>query len=126
MPAILLIDDNALQLCIRETVLRDAGFSVVTASTAAQALAFLSLSDNLRVDAIVTDHVMPGVCGSEFVHTMRAMQPDVPVIAISGLPGAETEYDGLNVTFLRKPCRPDELIHVLRTCLRVTAKRLCH
>ena len=58
MPAILLIDDNALQLCIRETVLRDAGFSVVTASTAAQALAFLSLSDNLRVDAIVTDHVM--------------------------------------------------------------------
>ena len=44
MPAILLIDDNALQLCIRETVLRDAGFSVVTAATAAQALDFLSLS----------------------------------------------------------------------------------
>lgn len=121
MPAILLIDDNALQLCIRETVLRDAGFSVLTASTAAQALAFLSLSDDLRVDAIVTDHVMPGVRGSEFVQTMRAMQPHIPVIAISGLPEAESEYAGLNVTFLRKPCRPDELIRQLKNCLSVTA-----
>jgi CheY-like chemotaxis protein len=121
VPAILLIDDNALQLCIRETVLRDAGFSVVTASTAAQALAFLSLSDNLRVDAIVTDHLMPGVRGPELVRTIRALQPHVPMIAISGLPGAETEYIGLDVKFLRKPCRPDELIDALRTCLAVTA-----
>jgi len=121
VPAILLIDDNALQLCIRETVLRDAGFSVVTASTAAQALAFLSLSDDLRVDAIVTDHVMPRVRGSEFVQTMRAMQPHIPLIENSGLPEDQSEYAGHNVPFLRKPCRPDELIRQLKNCLSVTA-----
>lgn len=120
MPTVLLIDDNALQLCIRATVLRDAGFSVLTASTAEQA--FAALQPSSPVNAIVTDHLMPGVRGPELVHTVRALHPHVPVIAISGLPDAETEYAGLDVVFLRKPCRPEELIRRLRDCLGIPAR----
>jgi CheY-like chemotaxis protein len=119
VPTVLLIDDNALQLCMRATVLRDAGFLVLTASTAEQA--FAALRPSSPVNAIVTDHLMPGVRGPELVHTVRALHPHVPVIAISGLPGAESEYAGLNVIFLRKPCRPEELIQRLRRCLSIRA-----
>ena len=118
MPTVLLIDDNALQLCIRATVLRDAGFSVITASTAEQAFSALQLP--APFSAIVTDHVMPKVRGTELVRALRAMHPHTPVIAISGLPGAESEYAGLDVVFLRKPCRPEELIQCLRSCLGMT------
>jgi len=119
VPTVLLIDDNALQLCIRATVLRDAGFSVITASTAEQAFSALQLP--VSFSAIVTDHVMPGIRGTELVRALRAMHPHTPVIAITGLPGAESEYAGLDVGFLRKPCRPEELIQCLRSCLRVAS-----
>ena len=119
MPLILLIDDNAMQLCIRATVLRDAGFAVLPASTAEQALAALRTQDCVRVDAIVTDHLLPGIQGPEIVQALRTLDPHVPVIAISGLPGAESEYAGLNVVFLRKPCRPEELIRHLKASLGI-------
>lgn len=118
MPTVLLIDDNALQLNTRAAVLREASFAVITAATAEQALAVLQDRGRVPVDAVVTDHVMPGVRGSEFVQALRAFHPHVPVIAISGLPGAESEYAGLNVTFLRKPCRPEQLIEELKVSLR--------
>lgn len=119
MPTVLLIDDNALQLCIRAAVLRDAGFLVITASTAEQAFSILQLPS--PVNAIVTDHLMPRIRGPELVRALRALHPHTPVLAISGLPGAESEYAGLDVVFLRKPCRPEELIQRLRTCLGAPA-----
>jgi CheY-like chemotaxis protein len=121
VPSILLIDDHAMQLCIRASLLRDAGFSVISASTPAQALAALRASEGAPVDAVVTDYLMPGIRGSELVQALRALSPHIPVIALSGLPEAEPEYAGLDVIFLRKPCPPAELIQQLRACLRVKA-----
>jgi CheY-like chemotaxis protein len=115
VPQVLLIDDNLTQLRIREAVLRDAGFSVAAASTAGEALALLR-SFVTAPDVIVTDHVMPAASGSVFVRQLRALSPNVPVIVVSGLVEAETEYQGLNVTFLRKPCRPEALIREVRAC----------
>lgn len=116
MPDVLLIDDNATQLRVRESVLRDAGLSVARASSADEALARLrSLPATVKV--IVTDHVMPDGNGSVFVRQLRKFCPTVPVVVISGLCEAEHEYSGLDVTFLRKPCRPDSLIREVRARL---------
>jgi CheY-like chemotaxis protein len=58
VPDVLLIDDNAIQLRVRESVLRDAGLSVIRAGSADEALDRLrSLPAGVKV--IVTDHVMP-------------------------------------------------------------------
>ena len=117
MLSILLIDDSAVQLRIRKAVLEQAGFRVLTASSAEAAFAALS-SDNAngpRVRAIVTDHVMPDVPGSVFVRQLRALNSEIPVIVISGLPEAVSEYDGLNVHFRYKPCPPAELIDLIRS-----------
>ena len=48
--------------------------------------------------------------GSEFVRELRKTHPDLPVMVISGLEEAESEYAGLNVRFLLKPLLPDLLL----------------
>jgi DNA-binding NtrC family response regulator len=118
MAQVLIIDDDPAQLHVREAVLREAGFSVFTTNTAQAALELLrdpAVTQTLGV--IVTDHVMPGDSGSVFVTELRRASPHVPVIVVSGLAEAEEEYEKLNVSFLHKPCQPEELIRQVRAAL---------
>ena len=113
---VLLIDDNPLQLKVRETILRGAGFQVSVATTANSALATLRAVPD-RVGLVITDHVMPGCSGSELVRQLRSFNPTLPVIVLSGLPEAEPEYQGFNVLFRAKPFPPGQLIELVRQSL---------
>jgi CheY-like chemotaxis protein len=113
---VLLVDDNALQLSVREAVLRNAGFQVSIATSAESALATLRILRS-RIGVIVTDHLMPGCPGPEFVRKIRAEGDWIPVIVLSGLPEAMPEYDGLEVVFRAKPFPPPELIELVRLSL---------
>ena len=117
MTAVLLIDDNPVQLRAREAVLRNAGFETHIATTQETALALLRSEVAGGVGAIITDHIMPGSSGAEFVRALRAVKPGVPVIVITGLAEAESDYRGAGVTFRQKPCPPEELIALVRTSL---------
>ncbi len=121
MRRVLLIDDSPLQLRVREAILRDAGFEVCIATSAESAEALLRTPIGSTVGAVVTDHILPGASGAEFVRRLRQVNPQVPVIVISGLPEVESEYDGLNVEFRQKPCPPPELIALVRQALRERA-----
>lgn len=116
MRPILLIDDNPLQLKVRETVLRQAGFQVSVATTAESAMATLRVLPD-HVSLIITDHLMPGTNGSELVRQIRAANIWLPVIVLSGLAEAEPEYRGLDVSFRVKPFPPAELIELVRSML---------
>jgi len=124
-PVILLIDDNAIQATIRQAILRRAGYFVIAALDPARALARFQQDEFPAViDAIITDHVMPGMNGAEFVRELRKTHPDLPVMVISGLDDAEPEYAGMNVVFLHKPLLPDLLLSRLHDLLqqnRITA-----
>jgi DNA-binding NtrC family response regulator len=113
---VLLVDDNPLQLKVREAVLRNAGFQVRIATTAESALSLLrALAD--RIGVVVTDHVMPVCSGSEMVRTIRAENDWLPIIVLSGLPEAFVEYEGLDVVFRAKPFPPTEFIELVRNSL---------
>jgi DNA-binding response OmpR family regulator len=109
---VLLIDDNPVQAAARSAVLRTAGFDVNVANDARTAME--SLESSSDVAAVITDHVMPEVSGAEFVRMLRRIDQEVPVLVISGMAGAEDEYEGLNVTFKLKPCPPPEMIDTVR------------
>ena len=120
---ILLIDDNPLQLRIREAVLRNAGFQVRLATTAESALGVLRSAGDF-IGVVVTDHVMPDCSGSELVRLIRAENNLLPIIVLSGLPEAFGEYEGLDVVFRAKPFPPTELIELVRSSLgRATRQR---
>ena len=122
MSQILLVDDNAVQLSIREAVLRNAGFQVSVATTPDSALATLRVLPQ-HISAVVTDHLMPGCSGAELVRQIRTFNPELPVIVLSGLAQAESEYHDLNVIFRLKPLAPSELIELLRSTVDGTPDR---
>ena len=122
MYRLLLIDDNPLQLRVRETVLREVGLPVDVATSAEAALALLKsepLSSN--IGAVVTDHVLTGASGADLVRELRQSHPNLPIIVLTGMPGAEEEYADLNVHFRPKPCPPSELIALVRACIMARA-----
>jgi CheY-like chemotaxis protein len=109
--AVLLIDDNAVQAAIRQTILKRAGYFVIAALHPGRALEQLQAGDYpAEVCAVITDHIMPGMSGSQFVRELRKTHPDLPVMVVSGLEEAEPEYDDLNVVFLLKPLSPELLL----------------
>jgi len=117
LTAVLLIDDNPVQLRAREAMLRNAGFETHIAATQESALALLSSKVAEDIGAIITDHIMPGSSGAEFVRALRTAKPGVPVIVITGLAEAESDYRGAGVTFRQKPCPPEELIALVRSSM---------
>jgi CheY-like chemotaxis protein len=121
---VLLLDDNPAQLSIREMVLRKGGMESHVATNAPSALAFLrSDLGQQKIGAVVTDHIMPGMDGAQFVRELRGFSPDIPVIVISGLAEAEEEYAGLKVVFRTKPCEPEDLIALVKSTLDGTGSR---
>lgn len=124
MKQVLLLDDNPAQLTMREMVLRKGQIECHVATSAQSALALLrSAAGKEKVGLVVTDHLMPGMNGVEFVRQLREFNPDIPVIVISGLPDADQEYKGLRIIFRLKPCDPEHLIALVRSTLDGTQQR---
>jgi CheY-like chemotaxis protein len=121
MPStVLLIDDNAIQAATRQTILRRAGYFVFAALNPQRALEqFREKQFPEEIDMVITDHIMPGMNGAEFVRELRTMEPDIPVLVISGLDEAEEEYAGLSVLFRQKPLLPDALLASVHSLLKM-------
>lgn len=121
-PTLLLIDDNAIQAATRQTILKRAGYFVIAVLSPERALEQLRNREYpSSIDLILTDHLMPGMNGNEFVTRLREFAPDLPVLVISGLAEAEDEYIGLNVDFRLKPLLPDVLLANVQSLLESKA-----
>ena len=108
---LLLIDDNAIQAATRQTILKRAGYFVFAVLSPERALEQLRNNDYPdTIDLVITDHIMPGMNGAEFVTRLREFAPDLPVLVISGLAEAEDEYASLDVNFRMKPLLPENLL----------------
>ena len=122
--SILLVDDDPVQVRVRETVLRQAGFTIAVATSAEAALALLRADhESNKFDAVVTDHVLPGASGVEFVRQIRGMRASMPVMVLTGMLTAEPEYEGTDILFRVKPVPPADLIDTLRAALRESREK---
>lgn len=79
---ILCVDDEENQLAVRKLVLESEGYVVLSASSGQQALNLLALHD---VDLVLSDHLMPGMVGTELARQIKLRNPDLPVILISAV-----------------------------------------
>jgi DNA-binding response OmpR family regulator len=80
------------------------------------ALAFMRTMGD-KIGVVVTDHVLPGRTGVELVREIRLFAPSLPVYVLSGMPGIEGEYDGLNVSVHLKPFPPEQFIREIQSAL---------
>jgi CheY-like chemotaxis protein len=115
MPAILIVDDNPIQAVTRRLILEKAHFPVVLAEDGPAALARFESGEQFGM--VITDHCMPEMSGPELVKKLRERTTTLPIVVLSGLSEAESQYDGLDVYFRMKPFQPEELIELSRTLL---------
>jgi CheY-like chemotaxis protein len=120
---ILVVDDNEPLVRILQQVLDGAGFRTLTALNANDGLATLVKLPS-PVNAILTDMMMPGMSGGEFIATVRSRYPNVPVIRMSGMPHivqAAREDGSAEMPVLAKPVSRRELLDTLNRMLGVPA-----
>ena len=79
---ILCVDDEENQLAVRKLVLESKGYSVLTAVSGQHALALLA---EHQVDLVLSDHLMPGLTGTELARQIKVQMPELPVILISAV-----------------------------------------
>ena len=113
MATILLVDDRANNREVARIALGDGGYRVIEAAEGRQAL---DLARRLHPDVVLTDVLMPGMDGYEFVHQLRADADtaDIPVLLYTANYRPEeaqplaTAYGVTKV--LAKSADPDELL----------------
>lgn len=103
---ILLVDDEPAVRSITAAMLDDLGCTVVEAGSGAVALALLR--DGAKVDALITDQLMPGMLGNLLIEEVRKLRPNLPAMIVSGYADAVTDLPG-DVHRLAKPFLGPEL-----------------
>ncbi|MET0675037.1 MAG: ATP-binding protein [Bradyrhizobium sp.] len=102
---VLLVDDEPLARMSTAEMLVDLGYSVIEAGSAEDALQ--RIDEGVRPSLLVTDHLMPGMSGTELSRALRAKYPELQILVVSGY--ARSEGITADVARLAKPFRSDEL-----------------
>jgi len=83
---ILVVDDSFTDREALKTILEEKGYGVVTASSGAEALARVK---EKRFDIIFLDVRLPDINGVEFFEQVKAIDPEVAVVVMTGYSEAE-------------------------------------
>ena len=114
---LLLVEDEVLVRMFNADVLDDAGFRVVEAANADEAIALLEARPDIR--AVVTDIEMPGPRnGMDVAEHVRTKRPLVGVIIVSGREHPKlNEFTSRGGRFLAKPYSATDLLHEVKIVL---------
>jgi CheY-like chemotaxis protein len=105
---VLLVEDEDLIRTSTAQMLADLGYSVIETASAQEALPHLG---DRNLVMLVTDHLMPGMTGTELAREAQSQRPSLPILIISGY--AELEDVAPDLPRLTKPFRETELAAAL-------------
>jgi two-component system cell cycle sensor histidine kinase/response regulator CckA len=116
---VLLVEDEALVRDVVGRVLASAGHIVFSADSAEQALLAIEHSA-AAPELVLTDVVMPGMSGPQLAERLRARDPQLKVVFMSGY--AETKLDPSafarpGTLFLQKPFKSEVLLEAIQSAL---------
>jgi PAS domain S-box-containing protein len=111
LPVVLVVDDDPLVLSTAVEMLAYAGYDARGAASANEALRRLETIDELI--AVVTDHAMPGMTGSELATKLASIRPGLRVVLASGYAELPVVATGIAVQ-LQKPFGRDALLAAIR------------
>ena len=112
---ILLVDDELAILEITKETLETFNYRVVTATDGVEAVTLYRQRKG-EINAVVTDLMMPIMDGPALIRALRQIDPQVKVVAVSGLDSRAklAEAQNLNVqAFLGKPYTTEKLLAVM-------------
>ncbi|MEW6733730.1 MAG: response regulator [Acidobacteriota bacterium] len=116
---VLVIDDESSIREIIKSSLEAYNYQVVAAGNGVEAIGlYASHRDSIQV--VITDIMMPRMDGEATIRALKQMQPNIKIIAISGLSPTGIDIDVLNDVwaFLPKPFTAKALLSTLREVLK--------
>ncbi len=120
-PVVLVIEDEDKLRRVLELQLGGAGFGVLKAATAEEGLRFAG-----DATLILTDLLLPGMSGIEFIRKLREQDAHTPVIVMTAVGTVENAVEAMKAganDFLPKPFSFDHLQTVVQKALEVSALR---
>lgn len=101
----LLVDDEELVRASTSYMLAELGYRVIEVGSGEEAM---QLMENGQVfDLLITDHLMPGINGTDLARVVRSSRPEAAILLVSGY--AEREGLDPDLPRLIKPFRKSEL-----------------
>jgi CheY-like chemotaxis protein len=111
---VLVVDDEEAVRRVAALLLEAAGYTVLTAATADEAIGLASSQSG--IDAVLLDLMLPDRSGASVAADLRRLRPGVPIVVSSGYDDrtvAERVEGIAGVRFLRKPYAADDLMAAL-------------
>ncbi|RMG06781.1 MAG: response regulator [Acidobacteria bacterium] len=87
---ILLVEDDSSMRKLVEVILKKAGYEVISAQDAIEAMQILTKE---KIDCLVADAIMPNLSGFDLCRIVRANNLKIPCIILSGLEKAQNDMD---------------------------------
>jgi CheY-like chemotaxis protein len=119
--SILLVEDNAMVRRSIEATLRGFGYGVVAVSSGDECIDVVRAATT-PIDLLITDVVMPEMSGKELIDRLHAVQPELPVLFMSGYDRSTLASRRQSVAaehFLQKPFDGEDLaVAVVRAMAR--------
>jgi CheY-like chemotaxis protein len=113
-PLVLVVEDEFLVRMNALSLLEEAGFGVLEAGSADDAIALLESRKDIRI--VFTDINMPGsMDGLRLAQAIRKRWPPIELVLTSGLMRVREDDMPERGHFLGKPYSPDDLVQTLRS-----------
>lgn len=115
---ILVVEDDTHTRKLMEAVLKENGFSTVTAGNGLEALECM---DRHHIDLILLDVMMPGMDGYELTRQLRASDYNLPILMVTAKQLPEDKKQGfLSGTddYMTKPVDEEEMVLRIKALLR--------
>ncbi|MGH7455681.1 MAG: response regulator, partial [bacterium] len=121
METVLLVEDEPAIREVASRLLRERGYHVIVAANGDEALQLAKAHAKDKIHILIIDVVMPRLSGKMVADQLKALQPDMKVLFISGYaddtiiqPGRKGDA---SLAFLQKPFSPALLAHKIREML---------
>lgn len=110
---VLVVEDEPLQRMMAVDMVEEAGFEVVEAADATEAISILENRPDIRI--VFSDIDMPrGMDGMKLAAMVRNRWPPIEIILTSGRTPASAVTLPPRAVFFSKPFRPDEIVATMQ------------
>lgn len=117
-PTVLVVDDEPMITTILSAVLRKAGYSVLAAGGAREAVELCT--NDADIGLAIVDYIMPERNGADLALDLKKLRPDIRVVMMSGYTGAEFKLQDIPCEvhgFLQKPFKVETAVDVVQKAL---------
>jgi DNA-binding response OmpR family regulator len=118
-PVVLVVDDEKVIADTLSIILKQSGFSALTAYDGRTAL---QLASDFKPDLLISDVMMPGMTGIELAITLTQLVPRCKILLFSGQAATvdlleDARSLGHDFTTLTKPVHPTDMLKRISECL---------